>query len=290
METLREIIEWLKHLEGTAYRLYEKASEVYQDDKGLSDFLRQLSADEKLHLDLVLRAGEYLSSVDDFKPVISLDPETRKKVERPFMDLSGRLSDGGLSREELLNGVVTLEFSEVNHIFLYVMDSIRERSPGQFNTAAASQDRHKDRLRAFLSEREEFRGLLKRIEQIPQVLKERILIVDDRDVNLSLLSAVLEGEGSVESARDGDEALRKIEKAAFSAVVADLEMPKMDGIELYKRTVERRPELRDRFVFFSASPSPEHIHFFLDHKLRYLLKPAPISEIRRTVRSVLHSN
>ena len=113
--------------------------------------------------------------------------------------------------------------------------------------------------------------------------------MDDVEVNLSLLKAVLEGEGLVEGAKNGDEALRKVAVQPFSAIVADIDMPVMDGIEFYKRAVERNPQLKYRFVFITGDPGPERVHFFHDNKLKFLTKPAPISEIRRTVREVMHA-
>ncbi len=62
-----------------------------------------------------------------------------------------------------------------------------------------------------------------------------ILVVDDdpnllRSVRLSL---VLE-DFSVETARDGLEALEKVDKATFDLIVLDLQMPRMDGRTFYR--------------------------------------------------------
>lgn len=288
MNSLKEIIEWLTWLEETASRLYEKAAVIYQDDKDFSDLLRHLSADERLHHELVVKAGESISGsgVDGF---ITLDPETKRNVERPFSDLMERL-DHGLSREELAGYIVTLEFSEFNDIFLYAIDSLKESAPAQFALAVRCIDKHKERIKAFLG-RPGLEELLRRTGELPRIAKERILLVEDRDANLKLLQAVLEGEGLLEAATNGGEALEKImESGGFSAVVADIDMPVMDGIELYSRAVDRYPQLKTRFVFFTATVDPERLRFLRDHNVRFIQKPASISDIRRAVREVIRSD
>lgn len=289
MNRMKEMIEWLTGIEGEANRLYERAAVVFQDDHGLSVLLKQLAADEKLHHELMLKAGPVLEEAGDFTAIVSLDEETRRKVESPFAEVEGKLESGALSREELLHYLITLEFSELNHIFLYVMDSLKGASARQFSTAAMNVEQHKDRLRSFVEGRPGAAALMKRMGQLPRVLKRNILVVDDADMNLSLLKAVLEGEGAIEAASNGDEALKKVVLRPFSAIVADVDMPVMDGIEFYKRAVERCPGLKERFIFITGSADADRVHFFRDNHLQYLTKPAPISEIRRKVRELVHS-
>lgn len=289
MNKLKEIIDWLTWVEGTANSLYERAAQVFQDDREIATLLKELAADEKLHYELMLKAGSALEAIQEFTAIISLDQETRQKVEKPFAELSGKLEAGALSRDELLNYLVVLEFSELNHIFLYVMDSLKDASFRHFSSAALNVEQHKERLRSFVDRRSGSQALIKRLGQLPRVLKQNILVVDDVDVNLSLLKAVLEGEGLIEAARNGDEALRKVGSVPFSAIIADVDMPVMDGIEFYKRAVASYPKLKDRFIFITGAADPERVGFFRENSLRFITKPAPISEIRRTVREVMHS-
>ncbi len=60
---------------------------------------------------------------------------------------------------------------------------------------------------------------------------QRILVVDDAEVNRELLLHILEGEYAVEMAEDGEGALRKLQecKGEMAAILLDLHMPKMDG-------------------------------------------------------------
>ena len=64
----------------------------------------------------------------------------------------------------------------------------------------------------------------------------RILIVDDLEDNLFLLQAILTEEGfEVDSAKNGQSALAKIEASPPDLVLLDAMMPGMDGYEVTRR-------------------------------------------------------
>lgn len=72
----------------------------------------------------------------------------------------------------------------------------------------------------------------------------KILIVDDDKKFLNVIVEVLEFEGvEVRAAENGLSAKRMLEQEAFSAVVTDLKMPGMDGLELLKWIQEEGPAI-----------------------------------------------
>ncbi len=76
-------------------------------------------------------------------------------------------------------------------------------------------------------------------------LKGRVLVVDDNSVNRKILTRQLELAGaSVDSAAGGEEALDLWRQGAYDLVLADLQMPTMDGFELARRI--RASEAADR--------------------------------------------
>jgi DNA-binding NtrC family response regulator len=71
--------------------------------------------------------------------------------------------------------------------------------------------------------------------------KVRILVVDDEEDILDALQTHLEMEGySVEIAASAHEALARIAERAFHIILTDINMPKMDGIELLVKIKESR--------------------------------------------------
>jgi putative two-component system response regulator len=65
--------------------------------------------------------------------------------------------------------------------------------------------------------------------------KSKILIVDDNEINLRVMSVLLKNNGYLfETAKDGIEALEKIRKSDYDLVFLDIMMPVMDGYEVCK--------------------------------------------------------
>ena len=73
----------------------------------------------------------------------------------------------------------------------------------------------------------------------------KLLIVDDEDDLRELLSQVLAGTGyQIQTAADGEEALALLAKESFDVVLLDIQMPKVDGIQVLKYLKKDKPEVR----------------------------------------------
>ena len=72
----------------------------------------------------------------------------------------------------------------------------------------------------------------------------RLLVVDDEEPQRLMLTSILGRAGfTVVAVADGEEALGRLERAAFDLVLTDQRMPRMDGLELLERTRRLQPEL-----------------------------------------------
>jgi DNA-binding NtrC family response regulator len=77
----------------------------------------------------------------------------------------------------------------------------------------------------------------------PQI-EANVLLVDDEEKFLETLSQRLESRGlKVEAVTSGEEAVRQTEKKNFDAIIVDLAMPGLDGIETLKRIKQNRSDL-----------------------------------------------
>lgn len=84
----------------------------------------------------------------------------------------------------------------------------------------------------------------------------RILIADDEAAIANGLSAILSDAGyEVEVASDGQKALERLSNDRFGVVLADLKMPKLDGIALLKSIRERK--IPTEFVMITGQGSTE---------------------------------
>lgn len=284
---MEEIIEWLAGIEKRAWVLYEQASLKFQDDPGLAGLLKDLAEDERLHYEVISKATA-LGDAAPFTPLMSLDRQMSEELMRRLKELEDKISAGSLSVEELVRQAIVLEFSELNAIFLYAIESLRKTSGDDFRKVALNMEVHKGRLNDFIKTRPELSGLAKMARALPSAVNAKILVVDDKSVNVNLLKAVLENEGEVYTAVNGLEALEKVEENFFSAIVTDVEMPVMDGVEFYCKAVERFPKIGKRFVFFTASCDSNRLALLKEMRVKCLKKPAPISDIRNTVREAMH--
>lgn len=72
-------------------------------------------------------------------------------------------------------------------------------------------------------------------------MPERILLVDDEPGMRDMLWWSLERQGyAIAQARDGEEALRKLDEGGVDLVITDLTMPRRGGLDLL-RALARRP-------------------------------------------------
>ncbi|HMC82314.1 MAG TPA: ATP-binding protein, partial [Candidatus Polarisedimenticolia bacterium] len=112
-----------------------------------------------------------------------------------------------------------------------------------------------------------------------------VLVVDDEEVIVDLLHEVLVRAGHrVETARDGEQALRKILSGGYDAVISDLKMPGMDGAELYDAVCREKPEMSSRFVFSTGDvASMATQDFFQKTGCPYLMKPFDLKAVRDTL-------
>jgi DNA-binding NtrC family response regulator len=75
-------------------------------------------------------------------------------------------------------------------------------------------------------------------------IEGKVLLVDDEEQFLDALSQRLEARGlKVDAVTSGEDALNQVEGRNFDAIIVDLAMPGIDGIETLKRIKEKRPDL-----------------------------------------------
>lgn len=71
----------------------------------------------------------------------------------------------------------------------------------------------------------------------------KILAAEDEEITLKNILDALQEEGyDAVGAKDGSEALRKIEETYFDVLITDIKMPFINGMELLKKVKEKNPE------------------------------------------------
>jgi len=115
----------------------------------------------------------------------------------------------------------------------------------------------------------------------------RVLIVEDDAHIAELLRLHLRNEGyEIEHAADGNEGMRRLEESGWDALVLDLMLPGIDGLEICKRA---RAMARYTPIIITSARSSE-LHRILGLELGaddYLAKPFSMLELVARVRALL---
>lgn len=111
-----------------------------------------------------------------------------------------------------------------------------------------------------------------------------ILIVDDDPVSLSLLSKLVEKLGcTVVFAENGVRALETLRAQSFDLVIADYDMPEMDGLELLKKLKEEQPRLP--FILVTAYSNLRVIREAWEFgAFDFFQKPVFVDRLHQTIR------
>ena len=118
-----------------------------------------------------------------------------------------------------------------------------------------------------------------------------VLVADDEEWILTLTRQLLGDLGhAVETAPDGEAALRAVEAREFDAIVCDWKMPRMNGVQFYEKLAATRPAQAGRVLFMSGEVIDEAFQAFLSRNEKTCLdKPFPIEEFRDAVERILDS-
>ena len=111
--------------------------------------------------------------------------------------------------------------------------------------------------------------------------KERILLVDDNPVNLSVLTGALEPEGyTILAAPSGEIGLKVAATGAPELILLDVMMPGMDGIETCRRLKANAATREIAVIFISAKSEMESVvNGFRAGGIDYITKPFQAEEV-----------
>jgi CheY-like chemotaxis protein len=285
---MQEIIDWLKKIEYLVSDFYKGAASLFKEDKDFYHFLAQLGDDEMSHYELMDQASEYLQRNEIHIPCdITLDQHTRDHIEKPLKDQYNLVLGRNLSKKQIINFIVEVEFSELNEIFLYVINTMKQFMKN-FQYLAAMIQEHENRIEHFIDKLPKESKPDKDMRELPAVWKNKFLIIDDNEALLSLFGKILAMKGEVETANNGQEGLKKIRKHFFTLIISDIDMPIMNGLELYTKAVEEDANLKDRFLFYSGNITSEKERFLKENNLHYLLKPVGLEEFIQAIDDITH--
>ena len=115
----------------------------------------------------------------------------------------------------------------------------------------------------------------------------RILVVDDNADLLRTLALILKRSGyTVDIAEDGVSAVEKFKSHNFDLALMDIVMPRMDGVEAFRRIRENKPGAR--VILMTAYSDDELIRSALDQgAYSTIYKPIDIAKMMNLINEVV---
>lgn len=121
-------------------------------------------------------------------------------------------------------------------------------------------------------------------------VQKNILAVDDEPIILDLIESIFEDEPDYRlyKARSGKAALKMMKKVPMDLVLLDIQMPEMDGFEVYEKI---RETSEVPIVFLTGDKSIETINRASALGVEdYLVKPFMTKALLEVIHSILHGS
>lgn len=116
--------------------------------------------------------------------------------------------------------------------------------------------------------------------------KTRILIVDDEEINVQVMTGALKADYELECASGGHEAIRKVKECIPDLILLDVMMPDLNGVEVCKILKADEAVQHIPIIFMTAIDTTEGEKTALEAgAIDYLAKPVNIDLVRLRVRN-----
>lgn len=114
-------------------------------------------------------------------------------------------------------------------------------------------------------------------------MSEKVLLVDDEQEFTQVLATRLESRGvTVDTAENGLVALDKARERYYDAVVLDLAMPELDGIETLQRLLNENPDLQV-IILTGRATVEKGVEAVKLGALEFLEKPVDIQQLMEKI-------
>ncbi len=129
------------------------------------------------------------------------------------------------------------------------------------------------------------------VRETRKAAKAKILVVDDEFMVRQFVSQILAEEGhEVEVVDSAEGALQEVNSKQYQAIMLDIKMPGMSGIELYQLLQKISPRLADKVVFITGDVMGTSTMTFLSKtKAPYIIKPFDATQLKTEIDRVLAS-
>jgi len=112
----------------------------------------------------------------------------------------------------------------------------------------------------------------------------RYLIIDDEELIREFIGYVFINEAAISYAGNGEEALELLLTNQFNVIICDVQMPFINGIDLYTSLKNNNSTICEKFVFCTGNITDDFLQFCQKNKVPYCEKPIKFE----TLKSIVH--
>ena len=285
---MRKTFDWILFIEKKAADVYEQASQNANLGELYCQYLANLANEEREHKKLLEEAMEKWKEIPQLENEVVIDDTTAKEVQSALDRVACECQQSTIALDAIFNAIVTAEWSEWNNIFIYVMRRLAKEGL-QGEKVTSLMERHKRRIIEFVELDPNLAGVCERLRNIEKIWKTRILVVEDALALRKLTSRVLARLGQVETAEDGQVALELCKEKHFDAIVSDIDMPRIDGVEFFETLVaEQGDEIKKHFVFVTGAIDRQRKRELEALGVQVMLKPFEINDLKIVVSRLIN--
>ena len=118
----------------------------------------------------------------------------------------------------------------------------------------------------------------------------KIMVVDDeQSIRIMLRRVLSDWQYEVHEAKNGTEALNRMNKEKYTAILLDLRMPEMNGLQVIEKMVEM--DINTSVIMMSAYGTvPEAVEAMKLGAVDYLVKPFDLDELKMTLERIIRQD
>ena len=124
------------------------------------------------------------------------------------------------------------------------------------------------------------------MNKAPIEKNKKILIIERNDVLANYFSCIADPYGYVDNAKNGRDALNYLSYKEYDAIVFDIGIPEVSGIDFYQDAIELDPAIKKKLLFFISGAYTKQIKFMRDNRVHFLRRTLQVEVLKKALEDI----